>query len=249
MSGVLLTKKDAFFTAAQFSQLLFNACSPWRPGAAAVAAGVVLGSGMPRAPRCKRSAHAALRPRPCVHPLTQHAPNPLPPGGAEDFDLSLPMPAILKPRPLWSGKQLLSAVVRHFARGAPPLTFSAGCKVPADYWGRCGARARAAPPPPRGAGGMLRPSPAGRWPECATHATTNNHTQPPTTHTHTPLTPPPSTNGEGEFVFRRGELLAGTLDKAQFGKFGLVHAMQVRRAIEYALCWCSLLPCRLSDLP
>lgn len=39
----------------------------------------------------------------------------------------------------------------------------------------------------------------------------------------------PRGNGEGEFVFWRGELLAGCLDKAQFGKFGLVHAMQVRR--------------------
>lgn len=48
----------------------------------------------------------------------------------------LPLPAVLKPRPLWTGKQLLSALVRHFARGRPPLTFNAGSKVPADYWGR-----------------------------------------------------------------------------------------------------------------
>ena len=88
VAGVLLTKKDAFFTAAEFSQLLFNACSPWRPG------------------------------------------------GAEDFDLRLPTPAVLKPRALWTGKQLLSALVAHLARGAPPLTFSSGGKVPADYWGR-----------------------------------------------------------------------------------------------------------------
>lgn len=35
-------------------------------------------------------------------------------------------------------------------------------------------------------------------------------------------------SGEGEFVFYKGQLLAGCMDKAQFGKFGLVHAMQVR---------------------
>lgn len=34
-------------------------------------------------------------------------------------------------------------------------------------------------------------------------------------------------SGEGEFVFHKGHLLAGCMDKAQFGKFGLVHAMQV----------------------
>lgn len=32
---------------------------------------------------------------------------------------------------------------------------------------------------------------------------------------------------EGDFVFHKGQLLCGCLDKAQFGKFGLVHAMQV----------------------
>lgn len=35
---------------------------------------------------------------------------------------------------------------------------------------------------------------------------------------------------EGEFIFHKGQLLAGCMDKAQFGKFGLVHAMQVRAA-------------------
>lgn len=35
-------------------------------------------------------------------------------------------------------------------------------------------------------------------------------------------------SGEGDFVFHKGHLLAGCLDKAQFGKFGLVHAMQVQ---------------------
>lgn len=37
-----------------------------------------------------------------------------------------------------------------------------------------------------------------------------------------------SDSGEGDFVFHKGHLLAGCMDKAQFGKFGLVHAMQVR---------------------
>jgi len=38
-------------------------------------------------------------------------------------------------------------------------------------------------------------------------------------------------------VFWRGELLAGCLDKNQFGKFGLVHAMQVRRRVWLLCCF------------
>jgi hypothetical protein len=34
-------------------------------------------------------------------------------------------------------------------------------------------------------------------------------------------------SGEGEMLVRQGELLSGVLDKALFGKFGLVHAVQV----------------------
>jgi hypothetical protein len=37
-----------------------------------------------------------------------------------------------------------------------------------------------------------------------------------------------SSSDEGTFLFHKGQLLTGCLDKAQFGKFGLVHAMQVR---------------------
>jgi DNA-directed RNA polymerase I subunit RPA1 len=91
-------------------------------------------------------------------------------GEVEDVTLALPPPALIKPRPLWTGKQLLSALVRYFTRSQPPLNLTSGSKVPADYWGR--------------------------------------------------------TNDEGQFVMHQGELVTGCLDKAQFGKFGLVHAVQ-----------------------
>ncbi|KAF8073189.1 rpa1 [Scenedesmus sp. PABB004] len=122
VAGVILTCRDAFFTRADFSQLLFAACTPWRPG------------------------------------------------GTPAVQLVLPPPALLKPRQLWTGKQLLSSVICHFAGGRPPLTFSSSSKVPLSYWG--------------------------------------------------------SDSDEGTFLLHKGQLLAGCLDKAQFGKFGLVHAMQ-----------------------
>ena len=35
-------------------------------------------------------------------------------------------------------------------------------------------------------------------------------------------------SGEAEVEFRQGVMVAGCMDKAQFGKFGLVHGLQVR---------------------
>ncbi len=37
-------------------------------------------------------------------------------------------------------------------------------------------------------------------------------------------------SGEGHMIVHRGELVQGILDKAVFGKFGLVHCVQVRLA-------------------
>lgn len=43
-------------------------------------------------------------------------------------------------------------------------------------------------------------------------------------------------SGEGDFIFHKGHLLAGCMDKAQFGKFGLVHAMQVGNKVTIWSC-------------
>ncbi|KAK9816421.1 hypothetical protein WJX72_000053 [[Myrmecia] bisecta] len=91
-------------------------------------------------------------------------------GLPDDHDLEVPTPAILKPRPLWTGKQVISALVGFLTRGMPPLTLQSTGKVPAEYWGR--------------------------------------------------------TSGELDFVFHQGQLVSGCMDKAQYGKYGLVHAVQ-----------------------
>jgi DNA-directed RNA polymerase I subunit RPA1 len=46
-----------------------------------------------------------------------------------------PPPAILRPRPLWTGKQLFSAVLSFVCDNLPPLTMESGASVPADAWG------------------------------------------------------------------------------------------------------------------
>ncbi|GAX74019.1 hypothetical protein CEUSTIGMA_g1469.t1 [Chlamydomonas eustigma] len=80
-------------------------------------------------------------------------------------------PTLLKPQALWTGKQVLSTVIRYFTRGLPPITFGGKTKVPADYWGG-------------------------------------------------------KDSGEGELCFQKGYLMCGIIDKNQFGKYGLVHAIQ-----------------------
>ena len=35
-------------------------------------------------------------------------------------------------------RQVIGAVLAHYTRGMPPITMSAGTKVPADYWGKGG---------------------------------------------------------------------------------------------------------------
>ena len=40
-------------------------------------------------------------------------------------------------------------------------------------------------------------------------------------------------SGETELLFFKGELLHGCMDKAQYGKFGLVHAVQVPSTLNH----------------
>ncbi len=47
-------------------------------------------------------------------------------------------------------------------------------------------------------------------------------------------------SGETELLFFKGELLHGCMDKAQYGKFGLVHAVQVC-IFFICLCFCHII--------
>lgn len=76
-------------------------------------------------------------------------------------------PAVLKPTPLWTGKQVVTAILMHYTRDQLPFTMASNSKVPADTWG--------------------------------------------------------SNSGEGMFHVFRNHLVAGCIDKATFGKHGLLH--------------------------
>ena len=83
------------------------------------------------------------------------------------WDIWLEPPAIVKPRPMWTGKQVITAVLMHYTRDQLPFTMASDAKVPVDTWGK--------------------------------HS------------------------GEGKMHIWRNHLVAGVVDKAAFGKHGLLH--------------------------
>ena len=105
VAGVLLLKRGTFLSAPQFQRLLMEA---------AVGLGLATSSGAGTAVVDISAGH--------VFGL---------PGGVP---LHMPRPAILKPMPLWTGKQLLSSMLALLAAGRAPLTTAAKTKVPEDYW-------------------------------------------------------------------------------------------------------------------
>ena len=56
-------------------------------------------------------------------------------GSLQGKALRMPPPAICKPVPLWTGKQVIGAVLDHMTSERAPLTHDCGTKVPANYWG------------------------------------------------------------------------------------------------------------------
>ncbi|XWS43173.1 hypothetical protein CRYUN_Cryun16bG0080100 [Craigia yunnanensis] len=44
------------------------------------------------------------------------------------------LPAILKPKPLWTGKQVITAVLNHITKGHPPFTVEKTGKIPHDFF-------------------------------------------------------------------------------------------------------------------
>uniref|UniRef100_A0A2P2KYW8 DNA-directed RNA polymerase subunit n=1 Tax=Rhizophora mucronata TaxID=61149 RepID=A0A2P2KYW8_RHIMU len=48
--------------------------------------------------------------------------------------IRIPQPAILKPVPKWTGKQVINAVLDHITRGHPPFTVEKDGKIPCDFF-------------------------------------------------------------------------------------------------------------------
>ena len=174
--GELLGRDEA-------AQLLWNAVAPRLPGDDGA-----------RMPFVRLPPPAILKALPpgSLPPAAPGAPAP-----RSDGDLAAP---------LWTGKQIIDAILAFVAAGRPPLTVCYAAKVPADAWPG-GLAFGAAPPPPPAAGGG---GGGGR-----------GRARPPFR-----LNPSAAVDlGEGSVLVLRGRLLTGTLDKACYGRGGLVHAV------------------------
>eukprot|EP00892_Ulva_mutabilis_P000087 jgi/Ulvmu1/10079/UM006_0026.1 len=97
------------------------------------------------------------------------------PGSLHTFHeapLAMPAPAILHPKPLWTGKQVINTLLEYYTRGKPAATFSARTRVTQQEWGY------------------------------------------------------DAIASETSVYVRRGYMCHGTIDKAQYGSGGLLHAVQ-----------------------
>ncbi|GFP89671.1 DNA-directed RNA polymerase i subunit rpa1 [Phtheirospermum japonicum] len=91
------------------------------------------------------------------------------------------LPSVWKPVPLWTGKQVITALLNYITRGRAPCTVENQGKVPKNYY----------------AGNNYK-----NGEEDADQ------------------------NAEHNLLVWKNELVRGVIDKAQFGKFGLVHTVQ-----------------------
>ncbi|PHU05808.1 hypothetical protein BC332_26630, partial [Capsicum chinense] len=95
------------------------------------------------------------------------------------------LPAVWKPKPLWTGKQVITALLNHLTNGCAPCTVKNKGKIPYPYF--------------------LSQS---RLAEYQSREEEEDRT------------------AENKFLIWKNELVRGVIDKAQFGKFGLVHTIQ-----------------------
>ncbi|KAF7850854.1 hypothetical protein BT93_L4940 [Corymbia citriodora subsp. variegata] len=120
---------------------------------------------------------------------------------AIDFEENLlcPEPTILEPEPLWTGKQLISAVLDHLTRGYPPFTVEKKGKIPSDFFKR-----------------KLKPSK--RKGKVKEQDKPREFIQDNMKRNEEP--------GEDTVLIFKNYLICGVIDKAQFGDYGLVHTFQ-----------------------
>ncbi|KAL1813569.1 hypothetical protein ACET3Z_023634 [Daucus carota] len=100
----------------------------------------------------------------------------------ESHGLQPVLPAVWKPKPLWTGKQVITSLLNHLTRGCKPCTLENEGKIPYQYFSR---------------------------------NSSNNQ-----------LSKDEEASAENKVLIRRNELVRGVIDKAQFGKYGLVHTVQ-----------------------
>ncbi|CAN8279787.1 unnamed protein product [Cochlearia groenlandica] len=118
---------------------------------------------------------------------------------ASNADLLTVTPAILKPVPLWTGKQVITAVLNQITKGQPPFTVEKPTKLPVDFF-KCRSR------------------------EVKSKSEEFNKNKHLTKKQDIDESWKQDLN-EDKLLIRKNEFIRGVIDKAQFADYGLVHTV------------------------
>ncbi|KAH0972017.1 hypothetical protein GBA52_024173 [Prunus armeniaca] len=115
------------------------------------------------------------------------------------------LPAIWKPEPLWTGKQVITALLNHITRGSPPVTVERDAKIPRGFFNCKNVEGEDT----SGKDGQQKKRKPSK--EQATDKDSSKEKEEP---------------DENHLLIYRNNLVRGVIDKAQFGDYGLVHTVQ-----------------------
>ncbi|XP_024012805.1 DNA-directed RNA polymerase I subunit 1 [Eutrema salsugineum] len=118
---------------------------------------------------------------------------------ASNAELLTVTPAILKPVPLWTGKQVITAVLNEITKGHPPFSVEKATKLPVDFF-KCRSK------------------------EVKCKSGESNEKNHLTTKQDFDESWKKDLN-EDKLLVRKNEFVRGVIDKAQFADYGLVHTV------------------------
>ncbi|GAB4843833.1 hypothetical protein Ancab_013795 [Ancistrocladus abbreviatus] len=139
---------------------------------------------------------------------------------SEDMIMSL-SPAIIKPQPLWTGKQVITAILKHITKGDMPFTVKKRAKIAREYFGKRDSKKKTDELPKvkdENSGKKTRADQVskkkidGDLVKKDHKASENGYSV-------------ESIDEDMVFIYNN-ELVQGIIDKEQFAKYGLVHTVQ-----------------------
>lgn len=176
VSAVLLTKKDTFFSADEFNQLLYcaglSAASP-------------------------ASFNGKFGQKVCIL--------------NSDYEMQPLPPAIWKPVPLWTGKQVISALLNHITKGRPPFNVEKDAKLPHDFFKSN-----------RNEKKLNKEGKSDKDASKEKKRDIEKTSQGKKVDKDAPTRKEPD---EDKLLIHKNDLVRGVIDKAQFAEYGLVHTV------------------------
>ncbi|KAL9226068.1 hypothetical protein vseg_001920 [Gypsophila vaccaria] len=133
---------------------------------------------------------------------------------SEDIILANP-PAIIRPRRLWTGKQVITAILNHIAKGCLPFSVKKRAKISREYFGKDESKKKNV--------------------DEALEKKKRTKVSEGKYDVQRIMVVEPVHNLDEDVVFvYKNELVQGVIDKEQFGKYGLVHTVQEMYGLDAA---------------